>query len=398
MRFAGIATYPLFIAPYDLPTNLTDHFAGGTFFDKASVHPIIQTALTSDGNGDFFWNAIVPKPFDYGQTYIHQLAAPSGGVLPFYHFDPIIGPGSYTGSFRDGNGVTGVLASGKIFGCGQPQSGGFTSGIINVDPPNTLIDSIPTNGITDTDFNGPFYWNPQNTLSGVGITYSPLGPADIYNAFNANYSLFWAAGQSPLMLAQWADIMSSIGLPFGSSSEAIYWPGSHFYPTGRFYPWQINALPGGGLEPGGGGALPIDIEFDGHPELNALTADSNNFQAHVEALIFIGPGGYIPGQNFTPIVVDTRNWRYYFIRFVPRTPKASLAITDMSNGQPSIAQDELGIWYLVSTSTSLRQKVFHTQGLVLDYYPVTLEPPPPFVLPCFNPCQSFIAPAWAKTF
>lgn len=398
MRFVGTATYPLFIAPYDLPANLTTHFGGGCFFDKASIHPIIQTALTGDGNGNYYYNAVTPQPFDYGQTLVQNLSGPSGGLLPFYQFDPITGPASYIAQVFDGNGALDEPAHGKIFGAGQPYFGGFTLGAFNEQPPIGLIDERADNGITNFDFSGPFYWNTQNSLQGANITYSPLGPTNIYNAFNSDYSLFWAAGQEPLLLAQWADIMSAIGLPFGSSSQAIYWPGSHFYPTGRFYPWQINSLPGGGLEPGGGGSLPIDITFDSHPALNAVTANSNSFQAHVEYLIFIGPGGYIPGQNFTPIIVDTVNWSYFFLRFIPRTPKAVTAITDMSGGLPSVAQDILGVWYLTSTAAGLHSKVFHTKGLVLDYYPLTLVPPTPFVLPCYNPCQPFIAPPWAKQF
>jgi hypothetical protein len=388
-RFRGVITHPLYIAPWQVPANLLANFVGvNPSFDRASIHPIIQSAFTSNGNGAFYYNAVVPQPFDFGQTYVADLPGPVGGVFPFFAFDPIGGPASYIGAFKDGNGATDVNASGKILATGQPYRGG-NAGEYNIDPPQQVIDQRSDNGITNQGYQGPFYWHPQSTLSGSNMVWSPLGVCNLYSCYNTNYTMYWAEGQEPLVLANWSDIISSIGLPFGASSEAIYWPGSLNYNYGRYYPWQINPLPGGGLEPGGGGALPIEITFDHHPGLQIYTRDKNNFQANDVFLIFICPVRQNDGQAFTVVLLDTKRDHYYFLAFVPKTARASVALSDISGGMPSVAQDPNGVWYVLSQAPALRGFIFHTVRLDLDYYPVTLEPPTPFVLPCFNPCVPF---------
>lgn len=395
MKLRGVIRLPLYIAPYTTPATLVNAFAGGMpSFDLGSPRPFIKTAynyLVGDTE-PFYFEAINPFPFDYGHWKYNpnNLAAyPGAGANSMSITNDGLNLYGYTttlGSFPTVQPRMTTLSG------GVPTLGGRIGSVITGQPVG--FQGSFTNGLLapgGSPLAEGWYIQPQVAqplLSNWGMCLN----FNAHDPFGTDL-LTMNGGVCYLMYAR----PSSISIAFvttASQSVNYYPPAAPRYPYGGYLPTNIalpapippqDVAPGNVLDP-------ISITFDppysgfndGFQLVN-LVGCSKSF------LIAPSAGVMFPGQNFTPILADPLGQWFYMVQFVPFSPEAEVALSDMSSGLPSVAFDELlGVFYLISKSATLRSNIFHTQSLTIPPFSINVDAPVPFVLPCFNPCKPFV--------
>jgi hypothetical protein len=388
-KFGGVATYPLYIAPYTVPDTLFTAFNNNPLFDAKCTFPIIQSAFFSPISDSFFpdyWEACVVQPFDFGHSLWNPTGLPQTPESP----GPRIGFDGFNLAFftsEAGAPFSGINSSGTAWTGAVARSGGV-SGEIYPWSPVSPVTNYDNNGYNNFPPNGggeSFNFDLQSTaiVTTVGLCVPYSGSGESYTGF-VN-----AAGQF-FNFVNYGESQAIPGSPFCSSSTGVFYPPSVSVPSGRFLPTSL-------ITPNTNGVVPQNIATpetilldDPYSMFEDPFQGSENVGCSRDFIIGVSANSAFPGQAWTPVLLDCtpNNETFYLIKFLPMTADAQTAL---EGPQCSVALDQItGTFFVLSPLHSLKGEIFHSQGLVIPAFTIPLDTPTPFVLPCFNPCLPFV--------
>jgi len=377
MQYAGTVVLPLYISPYEVPTELQEQFSNGFKFFPPAFDAIISTdlnAFNSTGTGGYppYVNLINCNALDYGRYFYNPTGEGNpgaGGQLWSGNYGAY-----YLFEFYPGSGESNGYAN--IYATGLPVQGGVDGEQYSI-PPYTL-------GYYPIDLRDDIYAEnncayPICLDDGQVVQMWSSNNAAAFYYMNQNGEQFGGGTTS-------GGNVASFAFQFGNQ-DAVVGQGTGDGPV--YIPVGLYSMPQ--MDTGGGPAYtPALIEFDGsYSELEPT--DVTEIQ-NGPLMVTVADVQTWPDQFFTTVLMDFGNNVFYLLRFIAQTPDAVTALNDNSKGVPSVKYTQTNGTFLISNAESVIGKVFNTTVLNIPYFPIVLDPPTPFVLPCFNPCIPFMAP------